>query len=106
MSRLLDRIGPPVNARGTVACIFHCGTEVGLIQSVAMLRPYAICYMLNSCRFAAYDCYGRNISLLVGVRFNSIAAGRNNSTSVPRLDPSIIFRSLSLNMQMPPARAA
>ena len=55
---------------------------------------FAICYMLNSCRLAAaYDCYERNTSLLVGERFNSIAAAAaaaavgsgNNSTLVPRL---------------------
>ena len=48
--------------------------------------------MLNSCRFAAYDCYERNISLLVGERFNSIAAVRtgNNSTLVPRLRSGVI----------------
>ena len=56
--------------------------------------------MLNSCRFAAYDCYGRDISLLVGERFNSIAASTgNNSTLVPRRH----LRSLSLLTDAAPA---
>ena len=75
------------------SCIFYCGTPV--IQSVAVLP--SIRHMLHA-KFmpfcCAYDYYGWNISLLVGERFNSIAAGRNNSTLVPRLNCSSIIISV------------